>query len=247
MHRHRLGGLGARVRNWRLLLCCGFLHPFCSPLNLRVARLQNEVGGKKILLNYEISYERCSQNFLNLYFVGPKKFGRFQGVPEARARLHANFGEAWRCLANTGELWPAHNTIFTKTSPTFTRVSAQAPHVHQSSGEGAFCIWLAFRMCPNKSSKIPTKFPTPKIHQRASEGYHSNFLDYTSPFCFSGVNSCIISPPIAPNSFWRLEKRKSQEKLHHTVLSLLRKFTPFYTKIFSGNSLHQKVFGELIV
>ena len=67
-----------------------------------------------------------------------KKSGRFQSVPGARARLHANFGELWR----------THNTIFTRTSVTFTRVPAKVPHLHQSSGEGAFCAWVAFRMCP---------------------------------------------------------------------------------------------------
>ena len=32
-----------------------------------------------------------------------EKSGRFRGVPEACARLHANFGEAWRTSANFGE------------------------------------------------------------------------------------------------------------------------------------------------
>ena len=48
-------------------------------------------------------------------------------VPEACARLHANFGEAWRTLAN-----PQRHA--------FTRVPAKVPHIHQSSGEGAFCV-----------------------------------------------------------------------------------------------------------
>ena len=74
--------------------------------------------------------------------------GKVQGVPAACARLHANFGEAWQTLANFGE---PHNVIFTKTSPTFTRVPAKVPHLHQSSGEGAFCLWVAFRMCPTLS------------------------------------------------------------------------------------------------
>ena len=43
--------------------------------------------------------------------------GRFQNVPEACARLHANFGEVWR----------THNAIFTTSCRTFTRVPAKVP------------------------------------------------------------------------------------------------------------------------
>ena len=39
--------------------------------------------------------------------------GKFQGVPEARAHLHANFGEVWRTLANFGE--PA--TVYPRVPP----------------------------------------------------------------------------------------------------------------------------------
>ena len=53
--------------------------------------------------------------------------------------------EFWRSLANSDELWRTHNTIFMRTSLTFTRVLAEVPHIHQSSGEGA----TAFRICPN--------------------------------------------------------------------------------------------------
>ena len=56
--------------------------------------------------------------------------------------------ELWRSLAKFGELWRAHNAFFTRTSLTFTRVPAKVPHIHQSSGEGAVCMWVAFRMCP---------------------------------------------------------------------------------------------------
>ena len=51
--------------------------------------------------------------------VGPSKSGRFQGAPEACLRLHANFGEAWRSLAN-----PQHH------------IHNNLPDIHQSSGEG---------------------------------------------------------------------------------------------------------------
>ena len=68
--------------------------------------------------------------------------GKFQGVPAAYARAFM------RTLANLGEVWRTHNTIFTTTSVTFTKVPAKVAHIHQSSGEGAFCMWVAFRMCP---------------------------------------------------------------------------------------------------
>ena len=38
--------------------------------------------------------------------------------------------------------------IHTRTSLTLTRVPAKVPLVHQSSGEGAFRMWVALRMCP---------------------------------------------------------------------------------------------------
>ena len=41
-------------------------------------------------------------------------------------------------------------SVLTSTSLTFTRVPAKVPHIHKSSGEGAFCIWVTFRMCPKK-------------------------------------------------------------------------------------------------
>ena len=51
------------------------------------------------------------------------------------------------------ELWRTHNTIFVKTSLTFTRVPAKVLHLHQNSGEGAFCMRVAFRMCPIPSDQ----------------------------------------------------------------------------------------------
>ena len=58
--------------------------------------------------------------------------------------------EVWRSLAKLGDLWRTHNATFTRTSLTFTRVPTKVSHIHQSSGEGAFCVWVAFRMCPSK-------------------------------------------------------------------------------------------------
>ena len=47
-----------------------------------------------------------------------------------------------------------------------------------------------------------------------------------------------ITPPTAPNNFWGVSKRNSQENLHQLVLSLLGKaYTIFYAKKFSRNSL----------
>ena len=63
-----------------------------------------------------------------------------------------------RTLANLGELWRTHNTIFTTTSVTFTRVPAKVPHIHQSSGEGAFCMRVAFRMCHQLKKAAVTAF-----------------------------------------------------------------------------------------
>ena len=51
-------------------------------------------------------------------------------------RSLAKFGELWRSLAKFGELWRTPNTIFTRTSLTFTRVPAKFPPIHLSSGEG---------------------------------------------------------------------------------------------------------------
>ena len=53
-----------------------------------------------------------------------------------------------RTLAKFGELWRSHNAIFTRTSPTFTRVPAKFSHIQQCSCEGAFSMRVAFRMCP---------------------------------------------------------------------------------------------------
>ena len=62
--------------------------------------------------------------------------------------------------------------------------------------------------------------------------YHSNFLDYTSPFYFSA-----IKPPVAAKKFWGFSKRNSHEKLRHPVLSLLGEL---------HHRLHQKILRELI-
>ena len=60
-----------------------------------------------------------------------------------------------RTLANFGELWRTHNVIFRISSLTFTRGPAKVAQVHQSSGEGAFCMRVAFGMCPRVSRSHP--------------------------------------------------------------------------------------------
>ena len=72
----------------------------------------------------------------------------FRQVPGCTKSMCAPSCELWRTLMKFGELWRTHNNTFTRTSVTFTRVPAKVPRIHQSSGEGAFCIWVAFRMCP---------------------------------------------------------------------------------------------------
>ena len=76
------------------------------------------------------------------------KFPQFvRQFPGCTGSMRAPSCELWRSLAKFGELWRTHNAIFTRTSVTFTtRVPAKVPHIHQSSSEGAFCIWVAFRI-----------------------------------------------------------------------------------------------------
>ena len=57
-----------------------------------------------------------------------------------------------RSMAKFGELWRTHNVIFRISSLTFTRVPAKVAQVHQSSGEGAFCMRVAFGTYPTWSS-----------------------------------------------------------------------------------------------
>ena len=69
-------------------------------------------------------------------------------VSRAGSRVYWEHARAFmRTLAKPGELWRTHNSALTSTSLTFTRDPAKVPHIHQSSGEGAFCIWVTFRMC----------------------------------------------------------------------------------------------------
>ena len=81
-------------------------------------------------------------------------------IPGYTGSMSAPSCELWRSLAKFGEVWRTHNTIFMRTSLAFTRVPAKVPHLHQSSGEGAFCIGVAVRMCPLLIGFIPA----PTLH-----------------------------------------------------------------------------------
>ena len=56
-------------------------------------------------------------------------------------------------------------------------------------------------------------------------------------FIFQELFRVIISPPITPNKFWGFNKRNSQEKLHHPVLSPLgqsaQSVTPKYSQVIN--------------
>ena len=71
--------------------------------------------------------------------------GKFQGI------VYTGSMSAPSC-----ELWRSHNAIFMRTSLTFTRVPVKVPHLHQSSGEGAFRMRVAFRM--SKEFRTATAF-----------------------------------------------------------------------------------------
>ena len=81
----------------------------------------------------------------------PQTFRQVVGYTR-RLVKHVSF---MRTLAKPGEFWQTHNDTFMRSSPTFTRVPAKFPHIHQSSGEGAFCMWICFRMCPKLAQNFP--------------------------------------------------------------------------------------------
>ena len=109
--------------------------------------------------------------------------GRFQGVPEACARLHANFGEARQTLANFGEpstpysQEPArHSPEFRRRSPTFTRVPAKVPSV---CGWPSECGQLQKPLSPGNTikcwkCKIPHPGWAPKRRDKNTEKKHVN-------------------------------------------------------------------------
>ena len=80
-------------------------------------------------------FQACLQRFLAE--LARILSGRFQGIPEACARLHANSGEAWQSLANFGD--PAMP---------YSRGDENILDIHQSSGEGPPHMRAAFRTCP---------------------------------------------------------------------------------------------------
>ena len=65
------------------------------------------------------------------------------------SRAHQKHPRAFiRTLAKFGEPCEPATPCSQEPSLTFTRVPAKVPYSHQSSGEGAFCMWEAFRTCP---------------------------------------------------------------------------------------------------
>ena len=66
-------------------------------------------------------------------------------------------------------------------------------------------------------------------------GYHSNFLDYTSPFyCQESIN-VIITPPITLDKFWGFNKSVFPGKFTPPCLVPVRKnYTIFYTTYSQG-------------
>ena len=103
---------------------------------------QNSTANFTIKLHYEV-----------LGCGGPYKFtsgsrisGRFQGVHQkhvhAFKRTLAKPGEVWRNLVNP------QRHIHENLPDIHWSAGEGPPHIPQSSGEGAFGIWVAFRMCP---------------------------------------------------------------------------------------------------
>ena len=100
-----------------------FLGPPSTPTPLRTSQVRH---------NKQFGGVGPQPNIVTYVFLGQ--------VPGCTGSIRAPSCELWRSLANFGELWRTHNSVFTSASLTFTRVPAKVPHIHQSSGEGAFCI-----------------------------------------------------------------------------------------------------------
>ena len=68
-------------------------------------------------------------------------------LPGRTRSMRAPSCELWRSLVKFAELWRTHNAIFMRNSLTFARVPVKVPHIHQSSGEGAFCMLSGIASC----------------------------------------------------------------------------------------------------
>ena len=102
------------------------------------------------------------------------------------------------------------------------------------------CSWNWGFFCPEKKKRknpkivwhVSEKFTAPLLPPK---NYHSNFLDYTTPFYFQELISVIISPPITPNQFWGFNKRNSQEITPPCLVpirkcNITQSFTPTYSE-----------------
>ena len=65
----------------------------------------------------------------------------FRQVPGRTRSMHAPSGELWRTFANP-------QLHIHKNLPDIQQTSGEGPLRSPSAGEGAFCMWVAFRMCP---------------------------------------------------------------------------------------------------
>ena len=83
--------------------------------------------------------------------------GRFQGVLEACAPSC----ELRLSLAKLGE----PTTLYYQNIPDIHQVPAKVPNIHQSSGEGAFCMSAVFRTCPTNRSSVHHAGRIFRIHE----------------------------------------------------------------------------------
>ena len=67
----------------------------------------------------------------------------------AGSRVYQKHARAFmRTLAKPGELWRTHKPYAREPPRHSPEFRAKVPHIHHSSGEGAFCMRVAFRTCP---------------------------------------------------------------------------------------------------
>ena len=117
-------------------------------------------GERKILVNLCASLQAKNQN----YRYHTLRFGRknlsWAGKNQAGSRAYLKHAHAFmRTLAKPGKAWRTLDATFMRTSLTFKRVPAKVPTFTKSSGEGAFCVWVAFRMCPRKAELNTVPIP----------------------------------------------------------------------------------------
>ena len=108
-------------------------------------------------------------------------------------------------------------------------------HVHEE-GVLAKEVSAESSVTPKETKRPKIIGPSSALALRAPQPgkvYHSNFLDYTSPFYFSRINVHNNYTTNYTKTFWGFNKRNSQESLHLLVLSLLGRSTPPITPKYS--------------